>query len=416
LFGEAGNGGGLIRIVAQVLNLAGAIKADGETPTFYGAGSGGGIRIDVGTLNGTGRITANAGNGQRDNGGGGGGGRIAIYYQNAAGFDFNRITAFGGIGRDAPNGGAGTVYLQGPGRENGELIADNNNLAAVTQSTPIPPTPTGLSAFTNLRVKRAARVRVDDQTNLTGTLEVSFGAEFISAKRVLASTIDVNNGGIVTHLFTTSSASFKVDLSANTLTVDATSKIDVTALGFLGGGKPGNPFPGNPFNNSGMTVGFERGSTGRSGGSYGGLGGSSGEGSASPVYGDFRDPNEPGSGGASFSGPAGNGGGLIRIVAQTLNLDGIIKADGETPGLFGAGSGGGVRIDVGTLRGTGQITANGGTGQPDSGGGGGGGRVAIYYQDAVGFDLTRVTALGGPGSGPPNGQDGSVITQQQAFP
>jgi len=39
--------------------------------------------------------------------------------------------------------------------------------------------------------------------------------------------------------------------------VDATSKIDVTALGFLGGGKPGNPFL-QFSNNSGMTVGFQR--------------------------------------------------------------------------------------------------------------------------------------------------------------
>jgi len=88
----------------------------------------------------------------------------------------------------------------------------------------------------------------------------------------------------------------------------------------------------------------------------------------------------------------------------------VIKADGESPTFYGGGSGGGIRIDVGTLNGGGQITANGDSGQRDSGGGGG--RIAIYYQDAAGFDLTKVTALGGTGRDAPNGQDGSVFTQQ----
>ena len=77
----------------------------------------------------------------------------------------------------------------------------------------------------------------------------------------------------------------------------------------------------------------------------------------------------------------GNGGGLIRIVAQTINLDGLILANGAGGGTAdaGGGSGGGIRIDVGTLAGTGQIRANGQDGKPRvniGGGGGGGGRVA----------------------------------------
>jgi len=155
-----------------------------------------------------------------------------------------------------------------------------------------------------------------------------------------------------------------------------------------------------------MTVGFQSGSTGESGGSYGGLGGSSFQASSNPVYGDFMDPNDVGSGGGSVSVfPAGNGGGLVRIVAQSFQLDGSIIADGGV-GSGGGGSGGGVRIDVGTLSGTGEIRANGGS----SGAGGGGGRVAVYYETLVGFDFTQVTA-----SGAVNGQDGTVFTQQQIF-
>ena len=248
-------------------------------------------------------------------------------------------------------------------------------------------------------------MRVDDQINLAGTLEVSFGAEFIPAKRVIASIISINSSGIVTQLPTTGSAFFKVDLSANSLTVDLTSRIDVTARGFLGGNRPGNPFGG-----TGMTIGFQQGSTGKSGGSYGGLGGVS-EGTPNPVYGDFRDPNEPGSGGG---GGGGSGGGLVRIVAQTVQLDGSIVADGGNYTGDGAGgSGGGVRVDAGTLRGTGLVRANGGRGQ-FYGGGGGGGRIAIYFQDATGFDFAGVAAIGGAGSdGRPNGQNGTIHLEQR---
>ncbi|HEX9879595.1 MAG TPA: hypothetical protein VGB25_05330 [Candidatus Binatia bacterium] len=133
-----------------------------------------------------------------------------------------------------------------------------------------------------------------------------------------------------------------MDLNTAGLTVDATSRIDATGRGFPGGGKPGNPFVVGP-GGSGMTAGFQQGSTGRSGGSYGGLGGSS-SGSANPVYGLDTDPNEPGSGGASAAGAAGSGGGLVRIAAQTFTLNGQIKADGETTTSYGGGSGGGIRI------------------------------------------------------------------------
>ena len=319
-----GNGGGLIRIVAQTLQVAGSIIADGAIgvntigSSDSGGGSGGGIRLDVGTLEGTGQIKAAGGQGNAHftGGSGGGGGRVAIYYQDATGFGLSRVTAFGGLkNANGTNGGAGTVYLQGPTRENGELIVDNNDIVSFTLSTPVlnPANPTGTIALTHLRVKRGARIRIDNLLNLTSTLEISNGSEFISTNRTVADTINLTGNSVITHLPATATMSFKVDLSANTVTIDATSRIDVTGRGFLGGRQPGNPFAG-----PGMTNGFQSGSTGRSGGSYGGLGGSA-AGVANGVYGEFRNPNELGSGGAAdstFFG--GNGGGLIRIVAQNL--------------------------------------------------------------------------------------------------
>ncbi len=417
----AGNGGGLIRVVAGTLHNDGLIKADGGNGTGTSnaaAGSGGGIRIDVQTLEGIGQITSNGGNGvggSADGSAGGGGGKIAIYYQDVTGFDLSKVTTFGGAGGTSiPNGGAGTVYLQGPTRENGELLVDNNNLVVASLSTPIPNPSSGTISLTHLRVRRQARVRMDSFLSITGTLEVASSGEFISTNRTTSSTINLNNNGLITHLPTTATAFFKVDLSTNTLTIDVTSKIDVATRGFLGGRQPGNPFAG-----PGMTIGFQSGSTGRSGGSYGGLGGVAG-GTPNPIYGDSHDPNEPGSGGGSGSTSlAGNGGGLVRIVAQTLNLNGVIKADGGNgTGTSNAagGSGGGIRIDVRTLSGTGTISANGGNGVgggADGSAGGGGGRVAIYYQDAAGFDFTKATSKGGVGgTGVPSGQNGTVFLQQ----
>ncbi len=263
-----GNGGGLIRIVAGTLQLNGTIKADGGSVLGInvGAGSGGGIRIDVGTLSGAGSMAASGGTGASSGGGGGGGGRIAVFYQNTAGFDLNQITAFGGAAFSG--GGAGTVYLQGPGKESGELIVDNNGVSAASQTTPLPSDPLSPLTLGNIRVRRAASVRVNESINLTGTLEVTSGAELVLDQRIIASTVDINNNGTITHVPTTGTASFKVDLIATTFLIDATSKIDVSGRGFLGGGQPGNT-----LGRVGMTVGFVQGSTGRSAGSYGGLGG-----------------------------------------------------------------------------------------------------------------------------------------------
>ena len=223
------------------------------------------------------------------------------------------------------------------------------------------------------------------------TLQVNGRTITVNGSHTFANLI-LANGARLTHSPTTATKVGRLDITVSgTLTVDATSRIDVTGRGFLGGRQPGNP-----FFNDGTTVGFQRGSTGIAGGSYGGLGGAF-LASPNPVYGDFRNPNDIGSGGSTDGTPAGNGGGLIRIVAQTIQLDGLIKADGGNGNCCSAsgGSGGGIRVDVGTLRGTGQLSANGGSGQNSNGSGGGGGRVAVYYQDAVGFDFSKVIAPGG---------------------
>jgi len=131
-------------------------------------GSGGGIRIDVGTLSGSGSISANGSPGGGTTGGGGGGGRIAIYYQDASGFNFANVRAFGSTGPNVTNAGAGTIYLQGPSRESGELIIDNNNVVTPSLSTPILGASASTLTLTNFRVRRGAKAKLDSTLNAQG--------------------------------------------------------------------------------------------------------------------------------------------------------------------------------------------------------------------------------------------------------
>ncbi len=61
-----------------------------------------------------------------------------------------------------------------------------------------------------------------------------------------------------------------------------------------------------------------------------------------------------------------------------------------------------------------MISANGGNSSGCcTSGGGGGGRIAVYYQDATGFDLTnKLTSFGGTGAGAPDGGDGTIVNEQ----
>ena len=175
------------------------------------------------------------------------------------------------------------------------------------------------------------------------------------------------------------------------LNIDATSKIDVSAKGYLGAAQGGNgSYTGRTVGNT--TTG---GSYRTNGGSYGGLGGIYSDSNATnAVYGDPTDPNDLGSGGGADYYYGGNGGGLARLVVSTLNLDGSILADGGNGTASGAGgSGGGIRLDVGTLSGSGTISAKGGT-STQGYGSGGGGRIAVYF-NILSFPSNKITASGG---------------------
>ena len=198
-------------------------------------------------------------------------------------------------------------------------------------------------------------------TGRYGTISIS-GSYVVFDGLVAAGTISLTNGSVMTHKATGLNGAERLDIQATTIAIDGTSRIDVSGRGYLGGLKGGNN------SNSGRTNGNVAGSTAYNSGSYAGLGGAYSGVTVNSAYGDLANPNEVGSGGGgwpnSYYGnrPGGNGGGLVRIKAASLTVNGGIWANGESivsgsPTNAGAGSGGGIRIEVGTLSGSGAISA-----------------------------------------------------------
>ena len=226
--------------------------------------------------------------------------------------------------------------------------------------------------------------------------------------------LTLRNGAVLTTGASTSSGTSLLQLElTGTLTIDATSGIDLSGKGFLGG------LTGTNTDAAGRTAGNRPGSTGRSGASHGGVGGVgvvNNPNATAAVYDDVRMPSQPGGGGATACGVGNNnGGGVVRVTAKTVQLDGTIASDGASSGngCSGGGAGGSIALTVGTLTGGGSIHANGGTvpGGGSGTGGGGGGRIAVVYDNASGFAPTNIAALGGSGS--QDGAPGTIFLQQR---
>ena len=396
-------GGGLIRLTADKLTLDGQILANGEGHS--GSGSGGGIRIDVNQFTKTkrgGLISANGGAHSSSNSRAGGGGRVAIYCQ-SFNFDLANVQAFGGGGyRD---GGAGTVYLQEGSQipilrvANNNRISPNDTLLWFGDRSDESDDPENL--VLNFELNSGARL------NNIYSVDIKFPNLLIDSASYISDTLSVNgklelkNGASLHSQVTTSTEEHKLTINAAEVFVDSTSKIDVSGRGYPGG-------------YSWSLDGAKANASNQSyiGSSYGGYGypynGYVG------TYGDFRNPINLGSGGGSNSSNGSAGGGLIRLTANKLTLDGKILANGQA--YRGSGSGGGIRLDVNHLTKTqagGLISANGGGDLGDSrAGGGGGGRVAIYYESSD-FDLTNIQAFGGDGYSSRDGGAGTVYIENR---
>ncbi|MEO8381786.1 MAG: hypothetical protein ABI779_19145 [Acidobacteriota bacterium] len=179
----------------------------------------------------------------------------------------------------------------------------------------------------------------------------------------------------------------------NELRIDAGATIDVSSLGY----DRTTGYPGTPALGSG------------NGGSHLGRGGTLS--ASGHTYGSVYRPAEAGRGGDTSNS---RGGGVVRINAGSVVVDGSIVADGSSNGSFGnsGGSGGSVWITTGKITGTGAINANGGAACQA----GGGGALSIEYTDAT-STLPALSALSGQGAGASCfGVDGGPGTVRVAGP
>jgi hypothetical protein len=265
-----------------------------------------------------------------------------------------------------------------------------------------------------LDFRNADRAAVERAGTLRATGEVSIEGSRLVGHAIQAAALALAGSGVLTLPASSAQSVSSLRLDVGSLAVDATSRIDADARGFQGG------LSGDNGAQEGRTLGntTSGGSPRRVGGSYGGLGGVGDQGGLpNAVYGSALDPDQPGSGGGSDCGSGGSGGGLVRITASQIALDGSVSAGGgSNPGAScpGGGSGGGIRIDADSLAGAGAIRADGGAANPSYAGGGGGGRVAVYADDLTGFEPARITAQGGAGRS--NGAAGSVAVAPRAGP
>ncbi|MBI4657136.1 MAG: hypothetical protein HY746_10400 [Elusimicrobia bacterium] len=170
----------------------------------------------------------------------------------------------------------------------------------------------------------------------------------------------LKTGGQIEHAANSSAKEYIVNLEvANEFIMESGSMINVKGKGYARGKGPG--------------------ATGYIGGAgYGGHGGNGYHAEGGVPYGSIVNPDELGSGGGPnpYWGPGGSGGGLAVLkISGTLQLDGVIDADG-IGGLAesgGGSSGGAINITAGILTGSGTIHADGGNGVSSVGGGGSGG-------------------------------------------
>ena len=173
------------------------------------------------------------------------------------------------------------------------------------------------------------------------------------------------------------------------LTIDDGGRLIADGLGY----NSSHGFTGVGLHGS---INSGHGTSSANGASGAGHGGSGGRGQrvhgasfTGRAYDDLYEPDMFGSaGGRKGNGyRGGNGGGVIWMnVTDTIDIDGLVSANGEDGPNSGSGggSGGSVWMHCNRILGYGIISANGGSGWRKAGapgGGGSGGRIAIYFHE-----------------------------------
>jgi hypothetical protein len=217
-----------------------------------------------------------------------------------------------------------------------------------------------------------------------GTTVVLSGAQAFDHVRV------VNGGVLKVAPYDGTAGSGSLDLTALSVLVDASSRIDATGAGSTGQTNGA----GNGAGGGGSSA------TAGAGGGHGGAGDAGGSpdcaaaaGAGGATYGAIDGLVDLGSAGGAPAGSGisgGPGGGAVRIDAAVVDVRGRIEADGLDGAVAsnqegaGGGSGGAITLIANRLYCPGVLSARGGSGgagQAGQGGGGGGGRVEQWSDE-----------------------------------
>ena len=166
-----------------------------------GAGAGGTVYVNAGTVTGSGTLRANGGPGNRA---GGGGGRVAVLLNGGTNFSDLTITAYGGTsavgccGGTSHKGAAGTVYLQKSSDTDnqGELIVDNNDAtSSISIDTNLSAAAAVSYTFARLTLRNAGIVGVgsDDTLNITNTAVTPDNTDHNEGIRLNGGTLTTGN-------------------------------------------------------------------------------------------------------------------------------------------------------------------------------------------------------------------------------
>jgi hypothetical protein len=434
--GDQPSGGGAIRIVADSLTVNGAVLARGVVDNRP-LGAGGSIWISVDdSITGDGVIDAGGGTGTDQLPGGGG--AIAVEFGATAGSILGHVEAQGGylfgVGRSS---GAGTVYLYRHGVSTyGDLIVDNGSVDG--NPTLLPALGAGAAAAGSggaILETGLASIQpffeghwVEITDGSTGTLRgtwriagIAGGAVTLEANAedgdptvaegdgwqgvyrfdamtasgtiplrsddpirvgvqtiaghvemgaVSADRLTVTSGGTITPPV---GVPLRIEVSGE-IVVETGGSIDATGKGY----RTSQTYPGVDED---PTWG---------GGSHLGVGGDNL--AERSTFGSVTRPMEMG-GGAQIGGDQPSGGGAIRIVADSLTVNGAVLARGVVDNRP-LGAGGSIWISVDdSITGDGVIDAGGGTGTDQLPGGGG--AIAVEFGATAGSILEHVEAQGG---------------------
>ncbi|MEA3515212.1 MAG: hypothetical protein U9R34_07055, partial [Nanoarchaeota archaeon] len=383
--------------VTNILDISGSITTDGGDGQANcagyperdsGGGSGGSIYLITDNLVGNGAIISNGGSGDT-HGGAGGGGRIAIYYTTKT-FS-GTITASGQTGYK--NSGAGTIYQKSTAQSNFNLLIDNGNNIADSE------TPFSSSYIIDNMTVINSIVSFSENLNIDVDILSCVDSGTLIVTEINAEEILIGSGFQITHH---PAATAGLYISAADLTIESGAEINGDGKGYAGGASLSD--------GTGPGKGFRLGGNAASGAGYGGNGGIDYEvdvGGSS--YGSLSAPTDLGSGGGGGYycnlGGGGEGGGSILInVTNILDISGSITTDGgdgqaNCAGYperdSGGGSGGSIYLITGTLSGNGIISSSGSSGDTH-GGCGAAGRIAVYYTDNTSF-TGLITVSGGTG-------------------